>query len=66
VLYQTIYPKTNKLIKLVILNDQKVDKEFLSLFPNLRILKLNDLSEKTDHVSLFTQMRYLRELDLFL
>ena len=59
-LYQIIDPKTNKLIELTFLNNQKVDKEFLRLFVNIRILKLSDLSEKTDYLYLFSQMKYLR------
>ena len=44
----------NKISELAIFNYHKVDKEFLSLFPNLQSLRLDDISLDLDFKSLFT------------
>ena len=44
----------NKISELAIFNYQKVDKEFLSLFPNLQSLRLDVISLNLDFKSIFT------------
>ena len=50
IIEKSIYP--NKISELGIFNNQKVDKEFLSLFPNLQSLILTDISEDLDYKSI--------------